>query len=376
MNLEQLYVAYHQEYGKPDYLLSVCADNEQITPKKLDIVYRFSIEEEEKYTTSMMTLGLATVRMTDGVETAELVMDVLGKYSHADYNILGKALVDLVWSRLQLGLSFTPNSVLNGISIPFFGKMNYLFVMDWGHSNPEWLEGVTPPVRLLEIVPIYASEADTLERINPNLRTTVFVQAKGDWSNPKREQVLLLQAAIKNVWNRLEKWYEQNAPVVYQRLNAGVSEQEIKNLEYRMGIRLPDDFLASLIAHNGGIEFHDYEYLTIDRLYQIWSMMNELKAEKAFDGYKMAETNQGMIQDTWWDSHWIPFAVDSEGNSICIDLFPGENGTPGQIIYMEKHEGPIISEYKSFFEWLWNYQQDIYRGYYRVNQDGLIEEKL
>ncbi|MBD2336007.1 SMI1/KNR4 family protein [Calothrix sp. FACHB-156] len=376
MNLEQIYVAYLQEYGEPDYLLSVFADNQQMTPNRLDIAYRFPIEEEEKYATSIMTLGLATVRMTGAVKTAELVMDILGKYSHADYDNVGKALANLVWNHLQLGLNFAPNLIIREISIPFFEKMSCLFVMDWGHSEPEWLEGVEPSVRLLEIVPIYTSEANTLERINPNLRTRVFVESKGDWNNYKRQPVLLLQAATKNVWNKLEKWYEQNAPVVYQGLKAGASEQEIKNLENIIGIILPDDFATSLMTHNGEIEFHDYTYLTVEQIYQIWSMMNELNAENAFSSYEMAENNKGIIKDTWWDSHWIPFALDSCGNSICIDLSPGENGTVEQIIYMEKNEGPMISKYKSFFEWLWEYQQDLYRGYYRVNQDGLVEEKL
>ena len=105
-------------------------------------------------------------------------------------------------------------------------------------------------------------------------------------------------------------------------------------------------------------------------------MMNELKEEGTFISYKVKESNRGIIKDIRWHSHWIPFALDSGGNSICIDLSPDKNGIYGQIIYHEKEEGPLIGNQKSFFEWLQTYQQDLYRGAYFVDKDGFIQPKL
>jgi cell wall assembly regulator SMI1 len=376
MNLTELHTAYKEQYGEPDYLFSVFAEDKQVKPNRLDIVYDFPIEEEERYATTLTTLGMATYPMSSPCENAELVMDILGQWSREDYDKFGKVLANLVWNRLKTGLHFAPNMVIKNSCMPFFDKMSCLFVMDYGHSDPEWLEGIDPVVRLLEVVPIYESEANTLERIEETMRTTVFVQAKGNWDNPNRKPILLFKAAINTVWGKIERWYNEEAPIAYQRLKKGASEEEIKELEEKMELVLPEDFVASLLIHNGGGGFHDYEYLSIDQIYKFWSMMNELKEEGAFASYEIKETNRGIIKDTWWHSHWIPFALDSGGNSICIDLSPEKKGTYGQIIYKEKEEGPLISNQKSFFEWLWAYQQDLYRGCYFVDKDGFIQEKL
>ncbi|HBL10205.1 MAG TPA: hypothetical protein DD379_01980 [Cyanobacteria bacterium UBA11162] len=372
----ELHTAYKEQYGEPDYLLSVVAEDNLVKPNRLDIAYDFPIEEEERYATTLTTLGVATYTMSSPCENAELVMNILGQQSREDYDKLGMALANLVWNRLKHELHFAPNMVIKNSFIPFFDKMSCLFVMDYGHSDPKWLEGINPVVRLLEVVPIYESEANTLERLEEAMITTVFVQAKGDWDNPHREPILLLKAAINTAWKKIERWYSEEAPIAYQRLKQGASEDQIKELEQKMGLVLPEDFVASLLIHNGGGGFHDYEYLSIDKIYNFWSMMNELKAEGAFDRYEIKETNRGIIKNTWWYSHWIPFALDSGGNSICIDLSPEKNGTYGQIIYKEKEEGPLISNHKSFFEWLYMYQKDLYRGCYFVDKDGLIQEKI
>jgi len=192
MNLPELQTAYNEQYGEPDYVFSVVAEDNQVEPKNLNIAYDFPIEEEERYATTITTLGMATYTMSDPCQKAELVMDILGQWSREDYNKLGMALANLVWNRLKNGLQFAPNMVIRNSSMPFFGSMSCLFVMDYGHSEPAWLEGVDPVVRLLELVPIYESEANTLETFPEYIRTTVFVQAKEDWSNPNREPVLFI----------------------------------------------------------------------------------------------------------------------------------------------------------------------------------------
>jgi len=134
------------------------------------------------------------------------------------------------------------------------------------------------------------------------------------------------------VWEYLERWYREEAPIVYNRLKTPASEQDIKYLEDKMGLVLPEDLTASLKIHNGGI-FHDYEYLSTEQIYRFWLMMNEVKQKGAFDNYSIKQTNRGMIQNTWWHSAWIPFATDSDRNFICTDVSPEKNGHYGQIIY-------------------------------------------
>ena len=350
MKLEALHLAYNSFFGKPDYTLSIVAKGNDVTPQRIDIVYDFPKPSEGKHETTVTTLGLSMYKMGASCETAELVTTVLGLYSQEDNDKIGQSLANLIWKYIENNLIFAPNMVLQNESLPFFEKMSHLFILDWGHTEPEWLYDIEPEVRLLEVVPIYTSEAYELDKIGPSIRTTVFVQSNGQWGNPKREVMSLTENAVITAWQRLEKWYHDKAPEIYKNLNDGASMEEVEILQNEMGIELPIDLAASLKVHNGAMEFHNgYHYLTTAQMLKVWSMMRELNQQGAFSTYEPKESVKGLIQNTWWNPCWIPFAEDSQGNLICVDLDPGEEGRHGQVVYWERVEGPLTSDYVSFF---------------------------
>jgi cell wall assembly regulator SMI1 len=377
MNLKELHTAY-KEWGDPaDQVFSFFSDVPGIVPQHLDLAYKFPIEEEEVHVTGITTIGLGTYEMA-GIDRAELMFDYLGV--PADRKMLGQALAEMVWQQLQKGGYFATNMILRDIKLAFFEKMTSLFVMDWDPDS-EWLDTV-PPVRLLEVVPIYESEAETLELLTPEKRTTLFTQATlreaktGELNNPQREAISLLTQGIQNIWGKIRRWYQKNAPRVYDQLGKGASENELSELEAQLAVKLPEDFAASLRTYNGGIDVHSYRYLTIEEIVYNWSTMNDIKDEGVFATYQVDSSCEGLIQPTWWDARWIPFAKDSGGNSICIDLAPARDGKMGQIIYWENGQGPLPSKYHSFFEWLRAYQVGLYRGQFIVDQDGYIRERV
>ena len=47
------------------------------------------------------------------------------------------------------------------------------------------------------------------------------------------------------------------------------------------------------------------------------------------------------VQFVWWDKGWVPFAQDSGGNLVCVDLHPGPRGQVGQVIGWEARMGPV-----------------------------------
>ncbi len=376
MNLNELHSAYEDFFGPPNYVLELSAKGEDISPQKLDVVYDFPKPSEGKPETTLTTLGLAMHKMEEPCQTAELIMNVIGQQSKEDYNQLGQALAQLVWDRLQHDQGFAPDTVLPNVTFPFFNKMDHLFILDWGHTEPEWLYDIEPEVRLLEIAPIYEDEAVQLLKIDESIRRTIFVQAGGAWADPERAPVRLLENATKAAWHRLERWYNDKATPVYKQLKDGASEEEINELQNKLCMKLPDDLVASLRIHNGAVEFYDsYQYLTTDRVFRIWSMMNEINQQGAFSTYDPKESTRGIIQYTWWDQGWIPFAEDSEGNLICIDLNPDQNGKYCQVVYWEKVEGPLTSNYVSFFDWLWKYQTALRRGAYVFLEEHGICDK-
>ena len=296
--------------------------------------------------------------------------------SQQEYERVGKGLANLVWSCLANDSYFIPNQVIRGFSIPLFERMNCLFVMDWGYQFPEWLS-IEPEVRLLEVVPIYEGEAEQLDNIETAIRENVFKLAteKENTSNPLREPVRLLTEATKKIWERFERWCRSNAPLVCEDLRQGASSEEIKTLEERIGLTLPEDFSTFLMVHNGAMWFARYEYIGTEEIYQIWLRMNEIQDEGSFANLQIDPRSVGTIKNVWWDSHWIPFAQDSGGNLHCIDLAPDVNGTVGQVIYWEKLEGPLPSGCQSFFVWFTDMEEGLGR-YYVVDEEGSIEEEF
>ena len=364
MNLQQFRAVFEEWYGEPHYVLTFARPDEQAIPDRLEILYYFG-EEVEEYPTAIATIGLASYSPIMTSDRAELMLYVAIGQSQQDYERLGKGLANLVWRCLGLGSYFIPNQVLQDISIPLFERMNSLFVMDWGYKVPEWLPGIEPDVRVLEVVPIYDSEADQLENLEETFRTEICKQAipKGNMSNPLREPVRLLTKATKKIWERFERWCRENAPLVCEDLKQGASEEQIKTLEERIGLTLPEDFAAFLMVHNGAMWFDSYEYIGTEQIYQTWLRMNQIKEEGFFSNRQIDRRSQGIIKNTWWDSHWIPVAEDSCGNLHCIDLAPDANGSIGQVIYWEKIEGSLPSGCESFFAWFRDMEKGLGRYY-------------
>jgi cell wall assembly regulator SMI1 len=180
---------------------------------------------------------------------------------------------------------------------------------------------------------------------------------------------------IIGIWQDIKEWYKIHAPQRLEDLMDGISKTEIIELEQKIGFSLPEDYKASLKIHNGDCHISDYNYLSGDSVIYQWLMMKELLEEGKFSDFKINYPEKNIIQNTWWDLKWIPFAEDSGGNMICIDMNPGINGIEGQIIYMEINEGPIPSKYKSFLDWLESYKNDLYDNLYEVDEEGYISPK-
>lgn len=177
---------------------------------------------------------------------------------------------------------------------------------------------------------------------------------------------------IKTVWHEIEVWYRKNASALLAELNNGVSDQQLNDFEALTGFSLPEDYKSSLQIYNGGTYINGYRYNSLGQTLGIWIEMKRLNDDGTFAGVEAIYADGGEIQKNWWCPGWIPFTQDLGGNLYCVDTQPGENGIFGQIIYWDTVEGPSLSEYKSFLEWLRHYRDDLYRGVYQVDEDGFL----
>jgi cell wall assembly regulator SMI1 len=411
ITLHELHLAFNEWAGEPVDILKLRRDKEnEQTPTVMDILFFQPSKEdnlpEEEFFTIIATCGMSTRIMRGPCRFIELILRVQGRQNLEDLRALGRGLGELAVDPFRRGDYFAPNLILCGVGLPIFEGMNCVLITNVGIHSSERLPMIKPSVQLLWVKPIYESEADIIEEIGDIEASRRFTAEGVNWDNPKRIRAHLknrivktnfnekravpnskkigkktvaeanVESVIQNVWKDIENWYKENAPNILDNLRGGASNKQISEIENSFGILLPDDYKASLKIHNGDIYFHSYNYLSLDRVFDKWLKMMELSQVGTFEGNKVEGVEMGIFQNTWWHSNWIPFAEDSGGNTLCIDMAPGINGTQGQILRMEVQSGPSATEHKSFLDWLRGYKDDLYGGRYEVDEFGFIVEKI
>ena len=140
---------------------------------------------------------------------------------------------------------------------------------------------------------------------------------------------------MKQQWERLEAWLETHNPVLLADLNPPASDADIRELEQKLGVKLPMDFVECLKVHDGQREksgwlFDGKEFMSTRNILMSWSAWGDLLEDGDFDG-KISRPVIG-IQSGWWIKEWVPFATNGSGDYLCIDLSPSGNGNSGQVI--------------------------------------------
>jgi cell wall assembly regulator SMI1 len=367
MKNEKIKEAIVEKFGEPAYI-----QTQETGSVISQIAYYNPVPEEEMYDSIVVTNGLS-LGLPPECEPVEIAIYILSVKEKEEWERFGRKLEGSIKKYLEEKKCIRSGDIAYGFALSFFEKMPNVFVVDYAFLMPEYL---LSGVKLIELIPLYKAEADDLAKLNSSLRPKIISLLKGQWSDPERPSMSIIKDAIKKIWVHIETWYQKNTPGLYKELDNGVNKTTIKKLEDAIHITVPDDLAASLMLHNGKMYFHSYQYLTIGMIDETADMMNKLKKEGTFDNYKykIHNGNKGMIEDTWWSEKWIPFAKDSEGNLICIDTSPGNDGVYGQIIYWEKEEGPLISQFTSFLDWILNYMNLLYNSRLVISKDGFLQE--
>lgn len=175
---------------------------------------------------------------------------------------------------------------------------------------------------------------------------------------------------IEAIWTDIEAWLAEHAPDRHAELRPGASEAAIAELERRIGNKLPADYAASLARHDGATNLSSYVYQDSKSVAASWEAMLDTPVE----GREIDAPEAGIIQPIWWSKAWIPFAEDSGGNLLCLDLDPGPEGDKGQVLVFEMSMGPGPEGHASFGEWLEDYRDGLLEGRFVVDESGFIYE--
>lgn len=137
----------------------------------------------------------------------------------------------------------------------------------------------------------------------------------------------LVMNEVEAAWQRIENWLRDNAPDTYATLNPPATDAAIARVEELVGVRLPEDVVASLRVHDGVTsrpgEFEiagRYAPASAERMTHIWQMLTDLLLEDFNDDFN----DDGMV-GWWWHPRWVPIAEDNAACQLVVDGRPGED---------------------------------------------------
>lgn len=147
---------------------------------------------------------------------------------------------------------------------------------------------------------------------------------------------------MKKLWQKLENHLSTHDPEMLADLNPPATDAQIRELEKALGVQLPADLVACLKVHNGQAGraeplFDGYRFLSSDEVAQESKLWRRLLNTGAFKDF--TPEPQSGVAKAWWSDSWIPFAVNDEGDCICLDLGPAAGGAKGQVIQVWHDDG-------------------------------------
>ncbi len=155
---------------------------------------------------------------------------------------------------------------------------------------------------------------------------------------------------MQELWNRLESWAQKNAKRSL-RLRKPATEKQIAAAEKKMKLKLPADFRASLLCHDGQETndkearayqdehgaFCGFEWMpgcsplaTLDAVVAQWKD----NLDNIDDDEKPKVVEKGLLHNVMFHARRIPIAGTPywDGDTTYLDLFPGPKGKEGQVL--------------------------------------------
>ncbi|MFO0547305.1 MAG: ankyrin repeat domain-containing protein [Polyangiaceae bacterium] len=173
----------------------------------------------------------------------------------------------------------------------------------------------------------------------------------------------------ERLWRDIVAWWKANdASAELGAIRRGATKRALEAASAKLGRALPDDLAAVLRACDGGPSFDGYELLSVTEIVETWSRWCTLLAEGAL---KRPIADPKALK-RWWSPAWLPFAKDSAGNLVCIDL----GAAKPRSIQLEVQDGQgAFTRPGGFTRWLSTYQKRLESGELAVDAEGFVREK-
>ncbi|HCU53876.1 MAG TPA: hypothetical protein DIC36_06220 [Gammaproteobacteria bacterium] len=162
--------------------------------------------------------------------------------------------------------------------------------------------------------------------------------------------------------NILHKFEQQIADIdgALDEFNPPATAAELDAAERALGVKFPEDFRQLYLWHNGdqGNQFLFGEF-RISSLAELLEL-NRSNRESMEPTWQQVTDASGVFKNCIANSKWIQFG-DNGGNTILfLDMDPGQQGTPGQLL--EASDGEPVCRYRGIREFLADLTRKIAEG--------------
>ena len=137
----------------------------------------------------------------------------------------------------------------------------------------------------------------------------------------------------------------RSRPDYYSQLQSGVDLRAIHDLLTRLAKPLPPEFVSLYSWRNG--QKPDCSASLIDN-WMFSPLEDVISTKDMLDG--MIGTD--FEEPSWWSRDWIPFLSNGGGDHLCLDLFAGFGGSPGQIITFRHDWENRSAKFPNMESWL------------------------
>ncbi len=357
-----LYKSYRERFGVPDQI---------ITKNNVDVLIRYPIESEQLFDSGFVTLGISQLPNFKNHIKFEIFLRITCKTN--EYNITVDRLMKFALDSLPKQILTEMPFILKNITLINHNPLMNHVLLIWNDSPSSFSVG-DEFVKLLKLIPLYEEEANSIKELPTNSIKIIEEQSMINWHNTTRPPSDIIETATKNIWDSIKKWYKEKGSILYKKIEDKSSNESIKKAESKMNLIFPEDLKSSLRISDGFIGFSEYKFLSVDQIHEVWLSMKIITENGNFDTLNINPEHKGVIKNFWWNTKWIPFAEDSAGNKICIDLDNDVYGYSGQIIFWEKNTGPEKSDISSFIDWVNGKLSDLYYGDYSITKEGFLEK--
>ena len=199
---------------------------------------------------------------------------------------------------------------------------------------------------------------------------------------------------MRNLWDRLESYLEKHAPRALDSLNPPASERAIRAAERELGIKFPEDFIASLRIHDGQMQEtgkppHPISFIPGE--YETGGVYRATFGGLAPLSLVVSSTLLGreMIRDYLaggcgfeYDGpirrdgklSWIVFVDAGSGDTLGLDLMPDKRGQFGQVLSIIHDPSCLLVLAPSYQDWFRTLVNRYESGrYIFVDEDGELD---